>query len=336
VHWEDLFEAISESHEGLVAKFHLRDVGLDSTHWWRAIRTGRWPMVSRRVVRSAAAPMTPTQRVLAAVLDASPGAALHHRSALAWVGMRGYSLARLEVARGRSLSGCATELADLHELRWLRAHDVMVVRGVVTETALRAIWSEAAEYAAPARLEYGALKIGGLLDRANRMGLVTWAGLHEMVDDLQQRGRAGTVLMRRLAEARPPGSSVTESGNEDRFEKVLADSGVRRFRRQQVVGGHEPIGRCDFSDEQLPLAVEVNSLTFHTTPTDRAADERRYQALMDAGFTVCVIWEDDLWSHPSEVIETIVDARRRASEHQRVVLHSPTCPWPEPRVGAPT
>jgi very-short-patch-repair endonuclease len=110
---------------------------------------------------------------------------------------------------------------------------------------------------------------------------------------------------------------------------------VRGFRRQQVLGGHEPIGRTDFADDELPVALEVNSLTYHTTPTDRAEDERRYQALMDAGFSVCVIWETDLWAQRRGVVDAVTETRRRASAGQRVVVHSPGCPWVGPLLGAP-
>lgn len=223
----------------------------------------------------------------------------------------------------------------MHRLRSLRPHDVIVVRGVVTETALRAIWTEAGRYASPARRDLGTERVGRLLDRAHTAGLVTWAGLHEMVEDLQQRGRAGTVIMRALAEQRPSGSSPIESRNEAQFERVLIEGHRRLFRRQEVLGGHEPIGRCDFADQDLPLAFEVNSMTFHTAPTDRAADEQRYQALMNAGFTVGVAWDEDLWANPRAVLQTVDAARAHARRHRRVVIHSPACPWPHPRVGAP-
>jgi very-short-patch-repair endonuclease len=251
------------------------------------------------------------------------------------MGVRGFDLAQLDVARARDASGVQPTLATLHQLRAIRAHDVLVVRGVVTETALRAIWCEAARYAPERLREVGLERIGLLLDQAHRLGLVTWAGLHEIVDDIHERGRSGTVIMRELAAKREPGSSPTESRQETQFEKVLEEAHVRPFRRQQHLGGHEPIGRCDFADEELPLAVEVNSLTFHTAPTDRAADERRYQALMDAGFTIAVIWEDDIWSRQAAVVRTIAEARGLARMRRRAVVHSPGCPWPRPRVGEP-
>jgi len=90
MHWEESFESVAATHEGLVAKFHLAELACNSDHWWRAIRTGRWLPVGARLIRAASAPASEGQRVLAGVLDASPGAALHGPSALAWLGVRGF------------------------------------------------------------------------------------------------------------------------------------------------------------------------------------------------------------------------------------------------------
>ncbi len=231
---------------------------------------------------------------------------------------------------------CQNEAAPLDRLlKKVRAHHVVVLRGLVLQNALRAIWTEAARYSQPQRFEIAVIKIGAMLDQAHRLHLVTWAGLHEMVEDISQRGRSGTRIMRYLASKRPPGTSPTESNLEERFETVLAQFGVRPLRRQVPLGGHEPIGRADYSDYDLPLWAEVNSLLHHTTPTDRAADERRYKASTAAGFTVFVAWEDDVWHHPRNVVGVLAEARQRARRREPVVLHSPSCPWPLPRFGEP-
>lgn len=313
MHWEDDLRVLACPQQGLVARFHLADLGLTTDHWRRVKGCGRWDVLSPRVVRVRGAPDSDAQRALAAVLDASPGAVLHGRTALAWFGLRGFTLRDLEVARPRAMSGTQVSPAQLRSLRDLRSHDVVVVRGVPTETALRAIWVEAARYATPALADVCYVKIGRLLDEAHRKHLVTWAALREMVEGIHERGRSGTVIMRALAEERPPGSSPTESRNEDQFEKILANAGVAPLRRQVVLGGYEPIGRADFRDTDLPLAVEINSLAFHTTPTDQKADEVRYRRMNDAGFSVTVIWEDDVWSHPQAVLDTV----RRGREHAR-------------------
>ncbi len=326
--WEQRLREEAEQQMGLLAKFHLPKLGFNSRHWWRAVRTGRWEPLSSRVLRVRGVPETDEQRALAAVLDASPGGVLHGPSTLAWFGLRGYNLARMHVARPRALTGTGVELGQLHNLRQIRAHDVVVVRGVPTETPLRALWAEAATFAAPSSVEFGKRRIGRLLDDAHVKGLVTWAALHEMVDDISERGRAGSRIMRELAESREPGSSPTESRNEDRFEEILLGSNVSSLRRQIVIGGHEPIGRVDYCDDELPLVVEVNSTTYHSSPSDRAEDEVRYQRFNDAGFTVAVVWEYDLWSDKGAVLDTLRLARKHARSRDRVVLHSPRCPWP--------
>jgi very-short-patch-repair endonuclease len=324
-------EKLAETQYGLVAKHHLADHDLGSNHWKEARRNGRWEELSPRVLRSRGSPESDGQRCLAAVLDATPGSMLHGPSALAWLGIQGYSLSSLHIARPRNISGLRSSLAELHELRKIRSHDVLVHQGIPTETALRAIWAEAAPYASnrnPFRVEMGARKIGRLLDQAHRKGLVTWAALRESVEDLPRRGLKGAVIMRALSQARPPGSSPTESGQEDQLEKILANNGIDPLERQVAVGGHEPVGRSDFRDPELPLVVEVNSLTFHTTPSDRQADLVRYRAYNEAGFTVCVVWEGDLWAQPRVVVETVREARRKAIRCEAVTVHSPSCPWP--------
>ena len=202
----------------------------------------------------------------------------------------------------------------------------------MTETALRAIWCEAARYAAPHRLDIGDPKIGRLLDDANKLG----AGhLGRAARDGRRHPAARPRRARCSCAPSPrpgqPGSSPTDSRQEDQLEKILANAGVEPLVRQRVLGGHEPIGRCDHRDRCLPLAVEVNSELHHTTPSDRAADVLRYQRLNDADFTVGV----GLGAGP------VAPPRVRRADHRpgpsnwplqasASVLHSPGCPWPDP------
>ena len=81
------------------------------------------------------------------------------------------------------------------------------------------------------------------------------------------------------------------------------------MKAQTVVGGDRPIGRTDFRDPDRPLVAEINSLTFHSTPSDRDADRRRYAQLLAAGFSVVVVWEDDLWSNTADVARAVAAGR---------------------------
>ena len=327
---EEVLRALSSRQHGLVAKSHLPRVGLTLDDWRRARRNGQWEVISVRVLRLAGAPATPEQAAFAAVLDAGTGAMLHGPSALAWHGMAGFDLRTLHVARPRERGSGGASLSRLHRLRDIRPHDVVVHRGVPTETALRAIWSEASRFSNPLRFDVGCRRIARLLDDANVAGLVTWSGLRELVDDIHERGRAGSTIMRALAKERPPGSSPTESGNEQRFEEILGRFNRKRPRRQVTIGGLDVIGRIDYRDARLPLVVEVNSMRYHSSISDRAADEERYDRLNDAGLMVAVIWEDDLWRFDRSVVEVVDTARAMAGKATCEVVHSPSCPWLDP------
>ena len=225
---------------------------------------------------------------------------------------------------------CTTpcELAAVHRVRDLDEADVIVARGIRTMTPLRAIWSEASRYSDERSFEVGVLRVGRLLDLANRKDLVRWDELHRSIDRLGRRGRAGTRIMRAAAERRLPGTSATESRNEDRFEDVLADAGAAPMVRQVVVGGQRPIGRSDHRDPELPLVVEVNSLVFHSTPSDQDADEERYAQMVAAGFTVAVVWEDALWSNTASVLAAVALGRQHARCGDPAIIHTVGCPWP--------
>lgn len=328
MHWEAQFRDLAASQQGLIAR-HQIPPPCTIAHWWQARRNARWECLTSRLLRMHGTPRSEAQRALAAVLDVGPDAALHGPSALAWYGMRGFDLSELHVACPRASKSRRTELARLHQLRDLRPHDIRIVRGVPTETALRAIWSESTRYSPPRLHELGVRRIGRLLDDAHVRGLVTWAGLHELVTDIHERGRAGSTIMRELARTRHPGTSPTESRNEDRLEELLQLAGQRPLHRQVVVGGREAIGRSDFRDDRLALVVEVNSIRYHSSPSDRSADQQRYGRYQEAGFTVVVVWEDDIWSAPSSTVGVVVEGRRRAAAGDAVVLHSPSCPWPQ-------
>lgn len=328
MHWEVRFRQLAETQMGVIGRDQVAHLDCTIHHWWRARRNGRWTALSPRVLRLDGTTETDGQRALAAVLDAGAGAVLHGCSSLAWFGLPRFDLSRIHVARPRGTTTEGCSLAVVHRLRDVRPHDLVVVRGVPTMAPLRAIWSEASRYSSERLYERGLQRIGRLLDDAHTRKLVRWVDLHETVDELQRSGRAGTRIMRELAAERPPGSSPTESRNEDRLEEILREAGAAPLERQPVVGGHAPIGRTDHRDPCLPLVIETNSLAFHSTLSDQRADEIRYAALVEAGFTVGVVWENDLWSHRQSVIELVSAARSRARRGDHGVLHSASCPWP--------
>lgn len=328
MHWEERFRSEAARQGGVVGIGQLRTLGCTGDQWGRARASPRWNLRSRRVLQLAGCPVTDESRLHAAILDAGGGAVLHGATALAWMGLSRFDLRDLHIVRRRNATHTAPRLSAPHRLRDFDDEDVIIVRGVPTTTAIRAIWSEASRYSAPALYERGLRTIGRILDDAHLAGLVTWEELNRSVDRLARRGRAGTRIMRELARTRQPGTSATESGNEDRLEEILHREGRQALRRQVPVGGARPIGRADFRDAELPVVVEVNSLRFHSSPSDEAADRSRYRRYLEAGFHVAVVWDRDLWSAPWAALDAVDRARRSAARRAPPeVIHSPGCPW---------
>jgi hypothetical protein len=328
MHWERAMRRLAADQFGVIGIYQLAGLGGDHRWWTRARRTGRWISSSDNVLRADGWPVTAEQRAFAGVLDAGPTAFLFPESSLAWFGLRNRRLEPVQVGRRRGTSNRDGALAHAHRLRDVRARDVLIVGGLPVLSPLRAIWVEAAKVSG-LPFEWGIERTKRLLDDAHRAGLVRWDELHRSLTDLGGRGRAGTAIMRALADDRQPGSSATESRNEDRLVTVLSEAGAAPLVPQVVVGGDRPIGRTDFRDDRLPMVAEVNSLTFHSTPSDRDADRRRYGQLLAAGFSVAVLWEDDLWSNTADVVRAVEDARRAARSGRPEIFHSASCPWPE-------
>lgn len=327
MHWEARLRRLAARQFGVIGVHQMSHVGGDHRWWTNARRNGRWEPMSAHVLRADGAPATVEQRAFAGVLDAGPTAFLANESALAWFGVRTRSIEPVQVARRRGTTNRSGALSRAHRLRDIRACDVVVARGLPVLSPVRAVWCEAARLAALPE-EWAVPRLERVVDDLHRAHLLTWAQLHDSIRCLCRRGRSGTTLMRAIAAERVPGTSATESRLEDRFVEVLGEAAVAPLVPQVVVGGDRPIGRTDFRDPDLPMVAEINSLTFHTSPSDRDADRRRYAQLVAAGFAVAVVWEDDLWSHRSDVVDVVADARDAARASRPAVFHTASCPWP--------
>lgn len=327
MHWEAHLRRLAALQSGVIGIHQMGNVGGDHRWWNNARRNGRWEPLSDHVLRADGTPATTEQRAFAGVLDAGPTAFLADESALAWFGTRNASLEPVQVARRRGTTNRSGALARAHRFRDVRACDIVVVGGLPVLSPIRAAWCEAARLSSLPE-EWAVPRLERVVDDLHRAHLLTWEQLHDSIRCLGRRGRSGTSLMRTIAVKRTPGTSATESRLEDRFVEVLAEAGADPMEPQVVVGGDRPIGRTDFRDPDLPMVAEINSLTFHSTPSDRDADRRRYAQLVAAGFAVAVVWEDDLWSNRSDVLRVVADARAAARAGRPAVFHTASCPWP--------
>jgi very-short-patch-repair endonuclease len=244
---------------------------------------------------------------MAAVLDAGARAAASYRAAAALWQVPGFDLAALDVSRPHDDERHQPCLGRLHRTRLLPARHVTVVDGIPVTTPGRTLF-DLAGMLPPARTERA-------VDNALAKSPGLLRTLHRMLPELAERGRNGITVMRALLDARPVGWIGPASGLEARAIRVLDEAGIRT-RRQVDLGGDDWIGRVDLLVVGTNVVVEVDSARFHTSVLDRERDARRDAELVDAGYYVVRLTEEEVWHAPyiavdrlRAVLEGGIDAR---------------------------
>ncbi|HEY3144195.1 MAG TPA: hypothetical protein VGJ86_23900, partial [Acidimicrobiales bacterium] len=309
---------VLERQHGLITAEQLATAGITNAEIEWCQDSDRLAKLSPQVLRLLGAPPSEAQRVLAAVLDAGPDAALSHSAALAWWGIPGFTLDELHVTRARGPGRCRSHLAThVHELARFPPHHVRVLDGIPVTVPARALFDFAGTQARwPARMERA-------VDNAWSMHLVSGATLRRMLRELG-RGRPGNTVMRDILRERGPDYVPPASGLEARVIEVLKKDGQPAMRRQVDTGDEEGwIGRIDFADVRLPLRLEVQSERFHSSLLDQQADADRIRRLEAAGFVVVTVTDLDVWQRPRHVADAVRAARRTLQRREESGVAGP-------------
>lgn len=290
-------EALARTQHGLVTTAQALDLGLTENGVWHRVRRGGLHRVLRGVYRLPGAVETAQQRALAAVLAAGDDAVVSHRSAAALYSLPGFSIEPLLISvhrnGRRSLSG-----VRLKESLALLGHHVQLVDGVPCTTIARTLFDLCGDVAA-GRAERA-------LDTALARKLVVLPTLWQVLDDLAEHGRAGTVLMRTLLMEREPEYVAPESELEARFIALVKRYGLPVPECQVDLGkGESWIGRVDFLFRGARLVVEVDGAEFHDGLLDRRHDAQRDERLEAAGWHVMRFRWDDVVNRPAAVAHAI-------------------------------
>jgi very-short-patch-repair endonuclease len=158
-------------------------------------------------------------------------------------------------------------------------------------------------------------------DRAERVidtclarRLVSVPALARVLAELAARGRKGSGAFRRIVSARAGDFVPPESELEARFTALVAAARLPAPRRQVEVGDSDTwIGRVDFLFPAAHLVVEVDGARWHTSLTDRRADERRDAQTRAAGFRVERFTWTDVTEHPETVVRRLRALLTRAA-----------------------
>lgn len=300
--------AVAAQQHGAVTRRQLREVGLSRWAVDRLIADGAWIAETPSTLRSASAPRTERQVAQISLLDLGPRSALCRPSALAALRVESFSLLPVHVSVPRCQRSRLVEPGRMHSSCHLDDDHVGLVGGlrvIIPELTL----VDCAGWLAPMRLEHVVDRLWArrLLDPARALAFTETVG----------RGHRNIRALRALLEARADGQPPPESGLEARFHRILREAGEPPMRRQVEVGGRRLIGRVDAIDDDALLIVEIQSMLYHGSISDRRRDAARRQALEAEGWTVVEVWEDRILTDGPAVIREIGDLRRTLRARRR-------------------
>ncbi|HEX5947129.1 MAG TPA: DUF559 domain-containing protein [Acidimicrobiales bacterium] len=295
--------AHAERQHGLVLSAQVRAAGLTRSAERHAVASARLERITSRVLRVPGTPPTEHQRVLAAVLDAAPDSAACGETATALWGVPGFRLLPAHVGRPFGRTGRRSEFGVLHEIARLDRRHLTELHGIpIVRPEVVVLQMCGASYP---------YRAAAVLDNLWRRRLVSGRSLFRTLDELAASGRNGVRVMRELLEERGEGYVPPASNLERRFATILQREGEPSLRPQVDSGDDRWVGRVDFRDPELPLVVEVQSETYHSSLVDAEHDERRLAALRAAGFTVVEVTDEQIWHRPDEVVEAVRTTRNR-------------------------
>lgn len=288
----------------LVAVAQARELGYSRSAVAHLRSSGRWELVTPRVLGLAGRRPDRREPLMAAVLDGGPSTFVGRRSAAALWRVPGYPLGPVETVRRKGESGRPPAIGRLNTIRYLPPEHTTTVAAIPV-VSLPVLLFHLAGFERPARVDRA---LNTIVTRSPAI-LVR---LHELLPELAERGRNGVTFMREWLPDNPVGSRVVASGLEHRFQRLLAEAGERPLERQVDAGGHEWIGRIDFVDRELSALFEVDSQTHHASALDTAQDADRDERLLAAGWrSVTRIAEEWIWYEPDRAVRLVREERRR-------------------------
>jgi hypothetical protein len=289
--------AIAERNHGLVTLADVRAAGLSPATRQQWMDSGRLVLLRRGLYRWAGAPITPHQRLLAAVRFNGDGAVASHRAA-AWLwGLPGFASGFVEVSKGRGRSQ-RRDYGWVHGSMFLPEWHTTDRLAVPVTTPARTLF-DLAGVVHPARVERA-------LDHALSSRLAGLGQIQVVFAELARQGRRGTATMRELLDVRSDGYVPPSSELEALARAVFTAAGLPEPAAEVDLGDEDDwIGRVDLVFRPERLVVELDSSNHHSALLDRISDTDRTRRLRAAGWRVKRVSWWDLVDRPDEIVAEV-------------------------------
>jgi hypothetical protein len=290
---------VFRSQHGVAARSQLRLHGVTAEAEQARVARGEWDRPTTLVVRAVATRPTPGQALMIALLDAGPGAVASHGSA-AWL---------WDLAPAPERPAVTTTTQRRHRAGPFVVHRLKEPapvpfqhKGFPVTNPLRTLVDLAGVVSGD--------ELDEAVDRALAARLLTVEGIEAEVERLSEHGRKGTGAMRRALARRGLAEGPNPSVLEARFHRLLRMAGITP-QATEVVAGPDGRFRIDTVIRES-LAVEVDGQVHHSTPEQKAYDERRRNEIRMGGvFLLVYTWRD-----------VVMDGRRVAADIHRALARN--------------
>ena len=271
-------------------------------------RSGRiWTRLYDGIWRLPGVPVTWESRALSAAWAGGDDAVVSHRSAANVYVVPGRRSELIEIACPRWERARHPGVV-VHEQRRLGEQDRTIVNGIPVVTPEVMLLQLASWKPAPNYLE-------AVIHALRRQRLITYSSTHATFIRHARRGLKGVRALRVALERWNPENAPTESEMETLLLQMLREydlpEPVLQFQVLDQLG--QFVGRADAALTQWRITIEYQSMTEHLDEFQVAADDRRRNRVLAAGYFPLVARRDDLRSGGHELAEQIRTIARRTA-----------------------
>ncbi len=291
------------AQHGLLHRRQARELGLTDAAIARRVRKGEWLRHDVSVFRHATHTMTWETKLLGVCLSFD-GVASHRSAAALWE-LDDFRRTRVEVTVS-------------HSRRFERPGILVHHLRQTGDLAARTIDAIPCTGIARTLLDLGAVvsfrRLEDAVDSAIRQRLVAWDDLVVVLARHSRKGRDGCGPLRALLEERYGDSNVPDSGWNRRVGRLLVQSGLPRPSFEYWIKAPDgQRNRLDLVYPEQRVVVELDSVRWHLNRRSFEGDRRKWNRLINAGWTVLTFSHADYRDQPNQLVNTVAAALRRAS-----------------------
>jgi very-short-patch-repair endonuclease len=289
---------LAATQHGLVGDAQAVKLGFSASMIRRRIRSGEWSRPLPRVLRCVGAPDSGRQAAMAAAIWAGPEAVVSHATAGVLWGLDGITTRRVHVTiplchnlRSPLVTVHRTSTFDPSEHTLI--HDIPVTG--VTRTLIDVAGS----------LPRDALELA--IEDAFRRRLTSPDQLRRRFVELAGNGRSGSGVLRELLDSRGD-AAPTGSALEVELERLLVRGGLPRPVRQHAITHSGRTIHVDLAYPDRRLAIELDSLRWHTGRAKLDNDAERRNLLHSADWALVTVTHTMVKQRARATVATVAAA----------------------------